>query len=186
MTLDWQVTVRNPERLAALERSGLVGMAPDDAFDRLIELAVEVTGAPRGVIALVDADRTSAISALGFPEGLELSAPITHSFCRYVVSTARPFIVEDAPHDPRTVGDPAIKAFGATAWLGFPIQDAEGIVLGTICLMDSTAREWTSRDVQVLATLAMAVSTEVALRRLRTEMAAGLDAAHNADTPTAT
>ena len=53
------------------------------------------------------------MSSVGFPEGLELYAPIELSFCRFVVSSGRPFIVEDARHDPRTIGDPAIEAFAA-------------------------------------------------------------------------
>jgi GAF domain-containing protein len=140
-------------------------MAPDDAFDRLLELAVELIGVPRGVIALVDSERTTALSAVGFPEGLALFAPINRSFCRFVVSSGRPFIVEDANRDPRTIGDLAIEAFAAVSWAGYPIEDGNGVVLGTFCLMDSSPHEWTPRDLQILATLAMAASTEIALRR---------------------
>lgn len=165
MTMEWEEAVRSPTRLAAVERSGLVGMSPEDAFDRLIELAVEVIGVPRGVISLVDAERTTAIAAVGFPEGLPLFAPIDQSFCRFVVSTGRPFVVEDATTDPRTIGDPAIEAFAAVSWAGYPICDAEAAVLGTFCVMDADPHQWTPRDLQVLATLAMAASTEIALRR---------------------
>lgn len=38
---DWELGVRNPGRLCAVMESGLMGMGPEDAFDRLIELAVE-------------------------------------------------------------------------------------------------------------------------------------------------
>ena len=70
--IDWQGPVRKSERLDAVQRSGLAGLTPRHAFDRLIEIAVELTGAPRGVIALVDSERTTAFSAAGFPEGLPL------------------------------------------------------------------------------------------------------------------
>ena len=172
MTSDWEAAVRSPTRLAAVAQSGLVGIGPEDPFDRLIELAVELIGVQRGVIALVDAERTTAMSSAGFPEGLALFAPIDQSFCRFVVGSGRPFIVEDAHHDPRTSGDPAIEAFGAVSWAGYPIQDADGVVLGTFCVMDSSPREWTPRDLQVLATLAMAASTEIALRRARADLQA--------------
>jgi len=48
MTSDWGLEVRSPTRLAAVDRSGLVGITPEDPFDRLIELAVELIGVPRG------------------------------------------------------------------------------------------------------------------------------------------
>jgi len=164
MTIEWETGVADPKRIAALERSGLVGSGPEDAFDRLIELAVELTGAPRGCITLVDTRRTTAKSGVGFPEGLKLFAPVEQSFCRFVVGSSRPLVVEDARTDPRTIGDAAIEAFGAIAWAGFPIEDSDGAVLGTICLMDEHPREWRASDLHLLATLARSVSSEIALR----------------------
>ena len=162
--MEWEIQIRDSERIAAVNRSGLIGLSDDDAFDRLMELAIAVTGAPRGVIALVDAVHTTAISGFGFPEGLPLFAPIAYSFCRYVVGFGRPFLVEDSLNDPRTIGDPAIEAFGAVAWIGFPIEDPQGNVLGNFCLMDAEPREWTGVDIQTVATLAKAAGTEIALR----------------------
>ncbi len=162
--MQWEDQIRDGERVAAVRRTGLIGLSNDDAFDRLMELAIAVTGAPRGVIALVDALHTTAISGYGFPEGLPLFAPIAYSFCRYVVGFGRPFMVEDSLNDPRTVDDPAIEAFGAVAWIGFPIEDPQGHVLGNFCLMDSEPREWSIVDIQTVATLAQAAGTEIALR----------------------
>jgi GAF domain-containing protein len=170
MTLEWELQVCAPERLAAVDRSGLVGIGPEDPFDRLIELAVELIGVPCGVIALVDSEHTTAMSAVGYPEGLALFAPVDRSFCRYVVGSGRPFVVADANTDPRTTGDPAIVAFSAVAWAGYPILDGEGATLGTFCVMDSEPHDWTATDLHVLATLAMAASTEIALRSARAEL----------------
>jgi sigma-B regulation protein RsbU (phosphoserine phosphatase) len=167
MISGWETAVRDLVRLTALERSGLVGSGPEDAFDRLIELAAELVGLPRGCITLVDGERTTAKASTGFPEGSQLYASIEQSFCRYVVSTGQPLIVNDARSDPRTTGDPAIEAFAAVTWAGYPIEDADGAVLGTFCLMDSVPHEWTAEDLLILATLAQAASTEIALRRSR-------------------
>jgi GAF domain-containing protein len=170
MTIDWESAVRDVGRLAALERSALAGIDREDAFDRLLELAVTITGAPRGVITYVNAERTTAISGMGFPEGVDLHAPIEYSFCRFVVATRQPFIVEDAHHDPRTVDDPAIDAFAAVSWIGYAIEDDDGFILGTFCLMDAEPREWSPTDILTVATLARAASSEVALRMARTEI----------------
>jgi GAF domain-containing protein len=166
----WEREVRSPDRLAAVERSGLVGIGPEDPLDRLIELAVELVGVSCGVVALVDSTHTTAMSAVGFPEGLVLAAPIDQSFCRFVVGAGRPFVVADANNDHRTIDDPAIEAFSAVAWAGYPIVDGDGAVLGTFCVMDASPHEWTTRDLHVLATLAMAASTEIALRRSQVEL----------------
>jgi GAF domain-containing protein len=170
MTIQWESAVRNVSRLAALERSALATIDRDDAFDRLLELAVAVTGAPRGVITFVNSHSTTAISGVGFPEGLELRAPIEHSFCRFIVATGQPFMVEDAHHDVRTVGDPAIDAFAAVSWIGYAVEDPDGFILGTFCLMDAKPREWSALDIQTVATLAQAASAELALRMARSEL----------------
>jgi phosphoserine phosphatase RsbU/P len=171
MTIEWQSAVRDVGRLAALERSALAEVDHEDAFDRLLELAITITGAPRGVITFVNAEKTTAISGFGFPEGLDLQAPIEYSFCRFVVATSQPFIVEDAHHDPRTIGDPAIDAFAAVSWIGYAVEDDDGFILGTFCLMDAEPREWSPRDVLTVATLARAATSEVALRMARAEIA---------------
>jgi GAF domain-containing protein len=115
----------------------------------------------------VDAEHTKAFSGYGFPEGLPLIAPLDFSFCRYVVGYGRPFLVQDARNDPRTIDDPAIDAFSAVAWIGFPLQDSHGNILRNFCLMASEPREWTPLDVQTVATLAQAAGTEIALRQER-------------------
>jgi GAF domain-containing protein len=169
MNVGWEARVRDPARLEALEKSGLVGSGPEDAFDRLIELAADLVGINRGSISLVDAQSTTAKSSVGFPEGLELFLPIELSFCRFVVASGQPFIVNDANEDPRTSGDPAVELFAKVAWAGYPIEDGDGHVLGTFSLMDVEPHEWTARDLHILATLAAAASTEIARRRSAAE-----------------
>ena len=171
MTIEWESAVRDVGRLAALERSTLAEIDHEDPFDRLLELAITVTGAPRGVITYVNAERTTAVSSFGFPEGLDLHAPIAYSFCRFVVATRQPFIVEDAHHDPRTIGDPAIDAFAAVSWIGYAIEDDDGFILGTFCLMDAEPRQWSPTDILAVATLASAATSELALRKVRAEVA---------------
>ena len=162
--IEWETEVRDSNRLAALRNTGLVGSGPEDAFDQLVELAVKLTGAKCGGISLVDAEKVTCKSSLGLPEGEPLSLRVTDTFCRYVVGSGRPFIVDDAVHDSRVHDDPAISIFGIGAWAGFPIEDPNGYILGTLCVIDTRPHAWTASDILVLASLAKAVSTEIALR----------------------
>lgn len=167
----WRDGVREPKRLDALTRSGLFQTSPEDAFDRLTELAAAVTGAERACITLVDADHYTYKSTVGVPEGAPQIGPIEASFCRYVVGSSKPFVVDDARADPRTFDNPAITIDGVAAWAGYPIEDADGWVLGTFCLVGTEPHVWTDTDLHVLATLAQAASSEVALRHAQTIIA---------------
>lgn len=167
----WRDGVRAPERLAAVVRSGLLGTGPEDEFDRLTELATAVTGATRACITFVDADSYVYKSTVGVPEGASQAGPIEESFCRYVVGSSRPFIVDDARNDSRAHDNPAIELHGVAAWAGYPIEDASGWVLGTFCLISTAPYRWTDTDLHVLATLAAIASSEIALRRTRSVIA---------------
>jgi len=167
----WRSGVQEPRRLAALEASGLLGTDPEDAFDRLTELAAVLTGAERACVSLVDAHHYVFKSAVGLADGASWSGPVDASFCRYVVGSRQPFVVEDASADPSICGDPAMKAGAVAAWAGYPVEDGHGWVLGTFCLIDSRPRTWSDTDLHVLATLAGAVTCEVALRRATSTVA---------------
>ena len=93
------------------------------------------------------------------------------SFCRYVVGSSKPFVVNDARADPRTCDNPAITIDGVAAWAGFPIEDAAGWVLGTFCLVATEPYTWTNMDLHVLATLAQVASSEIALRSAQNTIA---------------
>jgi sigma-B regulation protein RsbU (phosphoserine phosphatase) len=170
MSIAWEEGVRDPKRVLALRQSGLVGTGPEDPFDRFIELATELTGAPRGCINLVDAETFTHKSAVGIGDGEPHSGDIAESFCRYVVGTGQPLIVDDAVNDARTSDNPAIELHKVAAWAGYPIEDVNGAVLGTFCLIDSSPHPWSDQDILILATLSQAVSTEIALRRSVTEL----------------
>lgn len=172
MTIEWTSGVRSEERVAAVEDSGLLGTGPDDAFDRFVELAAELTGAKRCCITLVDADSFNYLSTMGVAEGFPDSGKIEESFCRYVVGEGRPLVVNDALNDPRVLDNPAIELYGVVAWAGYPIEDSRGNIFGTFCLIDTEPHTWSDRDILILATLAKAVSTEIALRLSRAETAA--------------
>ena len=81
MNIAWEEGVRDPKRLLALQQSGLVGTGPEDAFDRFIELATELTGAPRGCINLVDAEEFTYMSAIGICDDEPRTGRIADSFC---------------------------------------------------------------------------------------------------------
>ena len=52
---------------------------------------------------------------------------------------------------------------GVVAYAGVPLIDAAGNALGTLCVIDSQPRHWTTHQVQLLADLAASVVTEITL-----------------------
>ncbi|MFG1607969.1 GAF domain-containing SpoIIE family protein phosphatase [Actinoplanes sp. NPDC049265] len=152
-------------RLSALADTGLTA-TPDPALDRFTAMVRTVLAVPVALVSLVEADRQIFPGAcgLGHPWQQQRQTPLSHSFCRHVVVTAAPLIVEDARTDPRTAGNPAIEDLNVVGYAGMPLTDDAGNVLGSLCAIDSAARRWTSRELTVLADLAAACSDMLRLR----------------------
>ena len=97
-------------RLAALRATGLLDAPAEERFDRLTRLARCLLRTPVTTVSLLDADRQFFLSAQGLPEPWASlrQTPLSYSFCRSIVETGLPFIVQDARSDPRVRGNPAV------------------------------------------------------------------------------
>ena len=152
-------------RLAALQRSGLLDGVPEEDFDRLTRLVTTILHAPMALVSLVDADRQILKSHVGLPEPWASAGeiPLSHSFCQHIVALGKPLVIADARQHPLVRDSPAIPDLGMVAYAGVPLRTAEGHVLGSFCVADHQPREWTARDVAILHDLAASVMTEIEL-----------------------
>ncbi|AWS43275.1 PP2C family protein-serine/threonine phosphatase [Streptosporangium sp. 'caverna'] len=164
-------------RLAAVRASGLLDTAPEPVFDDLAGLAITITGAPMAFVTVVDERRSFWKSVIGLGElPIEKRQNAAEaSFCHLVVAADGPLIVTDAATDERVRTISSVTEMGIGAWAGYPIHSPDGQVLGTFCVVDSTPRDWTETQIKTLATLARAVTGEIALRgaleHMRTQVA---------------
>ncbi|GIE96240.1 PAS domain-containing sensor histidine kinase [Paractinoplanes rishiriensis] len=177
------------ERLRALRATGLLDAGPVPTLDRLTSLAQRLVGAGAALVVLIDTDRQRFASACGLSGDLERDrqTPLSHSYCQYVVEDRAALIVPDARLDERLRTNPAITDYDAIAYAGFPLRTPDGLVLGSFCVMDDHRRDWTEEQLAILADLAAAAESEVALRLAHGEqllaadrMQAVLDSAHDA------
>jgi len=83
------------------------------------------------------------------------------AFCRRVWHTGEPIVIPDTELDPRVT-----RVYpGVRSYLGVPVRDRQGPVLGTLCVRGPEPRAWTPEDVELLEGLADAAAAELGLRR---------------------
>lgn len=152
--------ISDPRRLAALERTGLMGGARDPLLDRLAGVARRLLQAPVALVSLVDQERQVFACAVGLPEpwASRAQTPHSHSFCRHVVARQAPLVVEDARRHPDLNDNLAIRDLGVIAYLGVPLTTVEGLVLGSFCVIDHEPRVWTRDEIATVTELAEAVA----------------------------
>ncbi|MEU8656193.1 GAF domain-containing SpoIIE family protein phosphatase [Actinoplanes philippinensis] len=172
MVLQWGLTgaavLADAPRLRSVRRI-TSGPVPDDAFNRVAMLVHKLIDAPMGVVCLVGEDRQVLAGQVGVPEPLASARemPLTHSFSRHVVIAGEMQVVPDVRDDPRMCDNPVIGEIGAIAYLGAPITDPDGLIVGALCAIDQEPRTWTPSEIALIAELAEVCSSEVCLRIAR-------------------
>ncbi|MGX6602064.1 SpoIIE family protein phosphatase [Micromonosporaceae bacterium Da 78-11] len=157
--------VDDPARLRSIRRLA-VGPRPDPAFDRIATLVQRLIDVPVALVTVLDTDCQLLPGQVGLPEPLASTRtmPLTRSFSRHVVEAGRSLIVTDVRDDPRMRPTGALTELGVIAYAGVPLTDFDGLVLGTLAMMDREPRRWTPSETALLTELAAVCSSEVCLR----------------------
>ena len=163
--LDPQSEVRNPSRLAAVKRAGLLDTPPEESFDRLTRLAAKLIGVPATFISLVDKDRDYYKSHFGFSEPLATTRQLQGTtFCHHAITSSAPLLINDTIADPVFREVPTVQSLGVRAYAGIPLISDDGHAIGSFCAIDQAPRVWSTLDVEILTELAASAMREIKLR----------------------
>ena len=169
---DHAARLADPDRLKALDETGVMDSPAEDMFDRTVRLATNLLGVPVGLASFVDEKRQYFKAQCGVTDDPDNNreTPLSHSFCQYVVAHDMTLAVRDAREHPILSKNGAVADMGVVAYLGVPIHAPTGEPIGSFCAIDVQPRDWSERDVSTLSDLASIVETELALRHERDAM----------------
>jgi len=153
-----------PSWSAATPRNGSPARAQEEPFGRVARLAALVLGTQLAWVAIGGERSFPGRRRHGAGYAAQRLSVAEASWCQRVIDTAAMLIVDDARLDPRTSASCPIEPGIVIAWAGFPILDQAGHVVGALCVADDLPRHWSATEIEVLATLALVASREVALQ----------------------
>ncbi|MET7697335.1 MULTISPECIES: GAF domain-containing protein [unclassified Streptomyces] len=147
-----------PARVRRLRGLGL-GERAEPAFDAFADRLAEVAAVPYSMVNFIDEERqffAGLHTPYGTGEGLRPVTPSAdgveygvgrhmareYGFCPHVVVRRRALALEDVRDYPRFAGNPVVDEFGIRSYLGAPLIDGTGTVLGTVCVVDVEPRPW--------------------------------------------
>src|SRR5579875_1938250 len=179
MTRQWvtreetgHVTAADPQeeaRLRALEAYCVLDTPAEKAFDDLAVLAAQLCDAPYSLITLMERDRQWFKSAVGL-DFCEAERELT--FCAHVLRGGTILEVPDARLDPRFATNPfVLDNPNVRFYIGVPLTTEDGLILGTLCVLDTVPRRVTERQRAQLQMLAGQVMDQLTLRRRAQELA---------------
>lgn len=125
-------------RLEAVRKTGVMDVANEELFLIYTELAKEISNMPVSYTGLIDEERQYMLCHVGLSKDRPDSAPREKTFCQFALNSTDPILVEDCSKDERfknhpvVTGDPYVKFYG-----GFPLVTQGGLILGTLCVVDT-------------------------------------------------
>lgn len=149
-------------RLQALAASKLMESPEEPVFDRLTWLATHATDCPMALLTLLSARRQWLKSRIGVQQR---ETPREVALCSHTIMHDGAFVVEDTHADPRFAANPLVTgAPHIRFYAGYPVLDANGFALGSLCVLDHEPRRLRERELRALRELAAIASDEFARR----------------------
>jgi diguanylate cyclase (GGDEF)-like protein len=140
------------ERQEALDRMELLDTPADPYLDALTRLARDLFQVKMALVSLVDRDRQWFKSRQGLDAA---ETPRSLSYCSQAVLRNEPLIVEDSQADVRFARtELARNTPDVRFYAGWPLHNADGLPLGTLCLADPKPRAFGKQDIFKLRDLA--------------------------------
>ncbi|GAB5467081.1 MAG: hypothetical protein Kilf2KO_01110 [Rhodospirillales bacterium] len=153
--VDWVLAEREVERLEALRRFQILDTPAEAAFDHITGTVARQLRVPIALVSFIDEERQWFKSCYG----LDIcETPRELAFCTHALDHERALVVPDATLDPRfrdnilVTGPPGVRSY-----CGAPLRTAEGLVLGTLCVVDMVPRTFAEQEIALLEGLAPVV-----------------------------
>ena len=125
-------------RLSRILHMGLIDSGADEVLDHIIGMVTHYFQVPIALVSIVSEHRQWFRAGTGLAER---ETPREISFCAYSVLSNEVFQVPDAQLDerfrenPLVTGEPFVRFYA-----GVPLVTADGLALGTLCIIDNTTR----------------------------------------------
>lgn len=151
------------ERLAALYAYEILETEREREFDEIVQLAAATCGTAISVINFIDAERQwfKAETGLGVRE-----TPLATSLCSHVILENEFVEIHDTLLDQRMSDNPLCCGDqGLRFYAGALLKTADGLPLGTLCVLDYEPKELTALQRDTIRVLASQVMAQLDLRK---------------------
>ena len=156
------------DRILALESYRILDSLPEKEYDIITRLASYSCKKPISTISFIDLDSQFIKSHLGMKTGLSRRED---SICQLTIQENRLLEINDTLLDPRTANLPVVlQAPNLRFYAGAPLISPEGLILGSLCVMDVVPGKLDEDQKQALTDLANQVVSHLEARKKNIEL----------------
>ncbi|MHA7192079.1 GAF domain-containing protein [Arthrobacter sp. MDT2-16] len=147
------------QRRRALQRLGLLDSGDEERFDRITRKAQHHFDVSSATISLITDDQQYLKSFVG---PLRRHVERSIAFCNVTIQHEEPLIINDTLTDPRFRANPLVVAEPFIRfYAGVPLRGPGGWFVGSFCVLDQDARDFSYDDRQKLLNLAAEAELEL-------------------------
>ena len=149
-------------RVSRVNETGLIGRDVSAQFEIFTEVAKLIMQSDNAMLNLLDGVCQYTISGAGENFDPLLGVPQNMTFCQFALISPEPLLVPDANEDPRFAGTPLTKPpLNCRGYAGFPLNTADGVVLGTLCGTHPEPLSLTDAQIRLMRKLATTAAGQI-------------------------
>jgi PAS domain S-box-containing protein len=153
--------IREARRLEAVRRLRIIDTEPEQAFDDIVALAIQICRMPVGFVGFFDEQRHWFKAQVGMDVW---HVPRSGSLGEYTIEAGQPLVIPDVRADPRFAGKLGDSSAYAGSYAGVPLYDPDGLAIGVLAVVDLEPRTLTVDQIGMLEALGRQVEQLFALR----------------------
>ena len=162
------IPINEKSRLTALRTLGLTS-GQSKEFDELAAKVAAAFETPIALVTLIDDGNQHWPGAIGLPAKLDACRVSDRgsSICGHVVASNESLVINDVAKDPRFANNGFLIENGIRFYAGAPLRTQDGFAVGSLCILDSKPRRFSSDDEKILRKIADDLMVKVELEHQR-------------------
>ncbi len=151
-------------RIKALQFYDVLKNLSNRYFNNLARIIATTFNTSIALISIVADEKVFFKGNVGMPGINTMDRGI--SLCSLAILESEPTIFNDTLEEPCLLSNPLVAGeFGLRFYAGAPIITPEGFHIGTVCIVDKQAREFSENEKQLLVHFAECVMSEIENRK---------------------
>lgn len=152
--------VSDPDRLAAVYGAAFACADTKRQAGVVAMMASSMLKVPNAAVNVITAEEQEPVAWI--TDGQLITdpkvVPARESFCVNVITTGREMAVENAREHPLVCNSRFALEGEVISYLGVPIANRSGVIVGSLCVFEPSQRQWKPADVGMLTQLSMVLT----------------------------
>ncbi|WP_244510692.1 AI-2E family transporter [Microvirga guangxiensis] len=152
-------------QIAALHNLGLASVQGRQ-FDEASRKIAQAFDVPLALVSFVDDVHRTPPNAVGLTQETQVTQQTPHqeSLDAHVIAANEVLVSGDVTKDPRFADDPLVLEKGIRFYAGAPLRTSAGLVIGTLCVIDTRPREFSEPNCRRLQDMADELMSQIERR----------------------